>query len=162
MANRKFSVADRFATLAFYLAAVTVLRILLSGKLCLGNLIAMYQVSEWTSALFFQRTSVQGTLCIGYIAHFMLLMVHCQLQNIMYVKVQTVYHARHNFGMNSYYHELWGPHRDAAEESGLLGYHAVSIGRWLSVFWRIVIIDPEDEGITFHRNIGNYLPVNIV
>jgi hypothetical protein len=44
--NRKFSGAARFATVAFYLAAVTVLRILLSGKLCLGNLIAMYQGLE--------------------------------------------------------------------------------------------------------------------
>jgi hypothetical protein len=87
-----------------------------------------------------------------YTAHFILLMVYCQLQNIMYVKVQTVDHVQHNVGMNSYYHELRGPHRDTAEHSGLLWYHAVSIGRWLSVFWSTVILDPEDEGITFHRN----------
>jgi len=47
VANRKFSVVARFATVTFYLAAVTVLKILLSGKLCLGNLIAMYQVSAY-------------------------------------------------------------------------------------------------------------------
>jgi len=46
VANRKFSVAARFATVALYLAAVTALRILLPGKLCLGNLIAMYQGLE--------------------------------------------------------------------------------------------------------------------
>jgi hypothetical protein len=159
VANRKFSVATRFANLTFYLAAVTVLRMLLSGMLCLGNLIAMYQCLEWTSTLFFQHTSVQGTLCIGYTAHFMLLTVYCQLQNITYVKVQTVDRVQHNVGMNSYCHELWGPHRDAAEDSGLLGYNALSIGKWLSVLWRIVILDPEDEGITCHQNIGN-LPVN--
>jgi len=91
----------------------------------------------------------------------MLLTVYCQLQNVMYVKVQTVDHVQSNVGMNSYYHELCGPHRDAAEDSGLSGYYALSIGRWLSVFWRIVILHPEDEGITFHQTIGNYLPVNI-
>jgi len=125
----------RFATVAFYLAAVTVLRILLSGKLCLGNLIAMYQGLEWTSTLsgvqayralyisailptscYWWCTANSKTLC-------MLKFQQLTMSNIMLVWTVTIMSC------------------EVLTETLLNS----------QFFWRIVILDPEDEGITFHR-----------